>query len=85
MADNEWNVEAMLEFTMRQKIKNVRTQLGLSWAELAKCSGLSVAYLRNLESGKEKITPEVLEQILDACHYFGEENSAAERKFQSHK
>ena len=83
MSGNDWNIEAMLEYSMRQKIKNVRIQLGLSLAELSKRSGLTVAYLRNLESGKEKITPELLEQILDACHYFSEENSVVEKIFQN--
>lgn len=85
MADNNWDIEAMLEYTMRQKIKNIRAQLGLSLSELAKSAGLSVAYLRNLENGKEKMTPELLEQILDACYYFGEENSAVGKIFQNKK
>ena len=85
MSDNNWDIEAMLEYTMRQKIKNIRAQLGLSLSELSKCAGLSVAYLRNLENGKEKITLDIFEQILDACYYFGEENSAVEKVFEKKK
>ncbi len=81
MSDYDWNIEAMLEYSMQQKIKQLRARLGLSLAEMAKCAGLNVTFLRNLESGKEKMTPELLAQILDACYYFGEENSAIEKSF----
>lgn len=69
MAENEPDIEAMLAGAMRCKIAAVRRQTGISLAELSERCSLSVSRLKDLENGREAVTPELLAQILDACHY----------------
>ncbi len=83
MAENEPDIEAMLAGAMRCKIAAVRRQTGISLAELSERCSLSVSRLKDLENGREAVTPELLAQILDACHYFAEENPVARKIFEN--
>lgn len=60
------------------KVKQLRTKLGLSFAELAKASGISVSYLNEIEKGKKFPKSEKIKFLAEALSTTEEELLSSE-------
>lgn len=71
--DEELDIAAMLEASIRFKIYEARAASGMSREQLAKVCGWELIKIEEIEKGNRVATPRDLAIVLDACRYFVQE------------
>ncbi|MCH9696029.1 MAG: cupin domain-containing protein [Gammaproteobacteria bacterium] len=75
-----------MESEIGQRLRNIRTQLGLSQRQLSRQSGVANATISQIEAGKLNPTVGMLKKVLDGVpislgEFFGDEFEARDRVF----
>lgn len=81
--DEELDIAAMLEASIRFKICEARATSGMSREQLAKVCGWELIKIEEIEKGDRVATPQDLAMVLDACSYFMQEEQDCLKNFDA--